>query len=603
MKLSNLTVIFIIIFIPVILIFSYYISMQIDTVNMQASYNAKLLDATKTAVEAFEINTVEWNSTYSSVESSKRRDVMASINTFMTSFANSTGIAGANKERIMAYVPAIVFTLYDGYYIYSPTEVKQIVKDEKGQAIFMSEDLKDKLDGFPETDIESNEGKILYEPARGGGNEKVNIDGVGPKSFTLDPDNAKTDYTYVLKPFATYSERYVKEEDGIDIVVDYTLDNYITIRGTIDGGATKINKSGYLIDSSTLEILKAEILEAETLKETIWFESLTEPITKAREYPYIYSLDNIKIYFDTYNVNEPFIVNADGTRTNLSDLSSVKDKKIITSIKSDGTAEEGYKHIEKSDPEWDRDYSASNYYWESKIFSDWVHGKLGGLTIEDMQRNQEGLKQIYGEEADTTNLYGNETLCPFKDGNTDIFSDHRRAIIKQTLISNLNQAITSYSRNGSAGTFELPILTEEDWDKILNNVSIITFVQNIPIGMKSYNNYVVATSTANKEFVNPDEIYFDGVDGFYHLPYCDKIRIPGTLTGYRNIDYLLKSYEEGSNIKYYSNHLSQACYYCLVQRNLFESVGEDTGKWQLYKNAYDRALARERYVTHEFKNE
>lgn len=383
MKLSNLTVMFIIIMIPIILIFSFYISMQIDTINMQASYNAQLLDATKTAIEAFEINTVEWNSAYSSVESSKRRDVMASINTFMTSFANSTGIAGANKERIMAYVPAIVFTLYDGYYIYSPTQVKQIVKDDKGQAIFMSEDLKDKLDGFPETDIESNEGKILYEPASGGGNGKVNIDGVGQKSFTLDPDKAKTDYTYVLKPFATYSERYVK--GNIDIVVDYTLDNYITIRGTIDGGATKINKSGYLIDSSTLEILKAETLEAETLKETIWFEDLTKPITAAREYPYIYSSDNIKVYFDKYYANEPFIVNADGTRTNLSDLSSVKYKKIIKSIKSDGTAEEDYKPIEKSDPERDKDYSARNYYWKSKIFSQWVHDNLKDIQIGDMR--------------------------------------------------------------------------------------------------------------------------------------------------------------------------------------------------------------------------
>lgn len=222
-----------------------------------------------------------------------------------------------------------------------------------------------------------------------------------------------------------------------------------------------------------------------------------------------------------------------------------------------------------------------------------------------MKLVEDNLNQIYGEDTDIANLYGNTEFHPFEDGNTEIFSDHRRAIIKQTLISNLNQAITSYSRNGSAGTFELPILTEEDWDKILNNVSIITFVQNIPIGMKSYNNYVVATSTANKEFVNPNEIYFDGKDGYYHLPYCNKLEDPNTdtLTGYRNIDYILKSYEKDDKIRYYCNHLNQACYYCLVQRNLFTSVSKENQIWDKYTGAYETALARERYVTHKFEDE
>ena len=65
MKLHNLSVIFVIIAVPLILITSYYISLQIDTINMQTAYNAKLLDSTKEAIDAFEINTVEWNANYS----------------------------------------------------------------------------------------------------------------------------------------------------------------------------------------------------------------------------------------------------------------------------------------------------------------------------------------------------------------------------------------------------------------------------------------------------------------------------------------------------------------------------------------------------------
>ena len=71
MKLSNVSVIFTIITIPIILLLSYYISLQIDTINMQTAYNTKLLDATKEAIEAFEINTVEWNDAYSETADSK----------------------------------------------------------------------------------------------------------------------------------------------------------------------------------------------------------------------------------------------------------------------------------------------------------------------------------------------------------------------------------------------------------------------------------------------------------------------------------------------------------------------------------------------------
>ena len=140
MKLQNLSVIFIIIVIPLILVVSYYISLQVDTLNMQAAYNTKLLESTKEAIDAFEINTVEWNSEFSQTADSKRRDVTASINTFISSFANNIGVGGTSKEYISAYIPAIAYTLYDGYYIYAPTDTKQTIKNEKGLGVTFSED-------------------------------------------------------------------------------------------------------------------------------------------------------------------------------------------------------------------------------------------------------------------------------------------------------------------------------------------------------------------------------------------------------------------------------------------------------------------------------
>lgn len=125
MKLQNMTIIFIIIMIPIILVVSYYIGLQIKTIAIQNSYNTKLQTSAKDAIQALEINTVEWNSSASNLADSKRRDVLASINTFTTSLSNNLGIGGAGKGRIQSYIPAIAYTMYDGYYIYSASLMKE----------------------------------------------------------------------------------------------------------------------------------------------------------------------------------------------------------------------------------------------------------------------------------------------------------------------------------------------------------------------------------------------------------------------------------------------------------------------------------------------
>lgn len=132
MKLQYLTVIFLIIAIPIILVTSYYMKIQIDTLNLQNLYNIKLTDATREAIEAFEINTVEWDSSYSSVSDSKRRDIQSSINTFIDSLSNNLSSARVSKDIIKLYIPAIAYTLYDGIYIYTSTEIPDVEKTADG---------------------------------------------------------------------------------------------------------------------------------------------------------------------------------------------------------------------------------------------------------------------------------------------------------------------------------------------------------------------------------------------------------------------------------------------------------------------------------------
>ena len=80
MNLQSLAVIFIIIVLPISLVLQVYTQSQIDTLNLQISYDSKLKDSTYDAIKAFQLNTV--NSSTSDLANSKMRDLEASVNAF-----------------------------------------------------------------------------------------------------------------------------------------------------------------------------------------------------------------------------------------------------------------------------------------------------------------------------------------------------------------------------------------------------------------------------------------------------------------------------------------------------------------------------------------
>ena len=117
MKLQHLAIIFVIIIVPISMVMASYIQNQIDAIQMQTAYDNGLINATYDAVKAFQINTT--NNKYSSISDSKIRDIEASVNTFYNSLLTSTSEYALSAEDLQIYVPALLFTLYDGYYIYS----------------------------------------------------------------------------------------------------------------------------------------------------------------------------------------------------------------------------------------------------------------------------------------------------------------------------------------------------------------------------------------------------------------------------------------------------------------------------------------------------
>ena len=133
MKLQGVSVIFALIVLPLILVLTYYIQLQVNTLQMQNEFDKKLLDSTHGAMSAFEINTA--NEDLSSVSDALRTIIEASTNVFFNTLATNLGMSNANKSYLEPYIPALLYTLYDGYYISTPTRSPQFLIDSDGNAV------------------------------------------------------------------------------------------------------------------------------------------------------------------------------------------------------------------------------------------------------------------------------------------------------------------------------------------------------------------------------------------------------------------------------------------------------------------------------------
>ena len=439
-KFQTLAIIFILFILPITLLLTYYINSQIDTIAIQNSYDTKLLNATYDAIVAFELNTMN-NKGYSTNAEALRRDITASINTFKTSLANNFGVAGAGANYMLPYIPAVVYTLYDGYYIYSP---------------------------IANTTINKNE----------------------------DDEEFITKYEHTLKPYIYYTARY-KYGTDTDFIVNYSLDNYIVVYGNIKG--TYYSRAGYLS------------------------------------------------YFDKFNGK----ITIDGEEAN-------------------------------------------NYYNESKEFSEWVIANLKDVKAQDIvveiedsgkivtaRELTDEKNQYYDLKEDTSKIFDIK-----KDNDPEVktsdFCEHKNLIIRKSIESNLNSAINNYTKQseglGTTYDFKMPILSPLEWDKVLSNVSIITFMQGLPVGMKTYNNYMIVSSTGNRQFVDAESLYFVTKKGeeegtYYHRINCpllaEELKNDSSLTleGYSSIDFkgIFNADDEESNENgYIYNHDSYACYECIV---------------------------------------
>ena len=395
MKLQHLAVLFVIIILPISIVLSAYTSNQIDAINMQTAYDSNLVNATYDAVKAFQLNTT--NNKYSSISDSKIRDIEASINTFYNSLNTSMSGYSLAAQDLEAYIPAILFTLYDGYYIYTSYD-------------------------------------NVYGTTGEGQDEKVQIS-LGGKN-----------YQNGLKPYVYYSAKY-KLSNGNIIVVNYTLDNEITVYG--DFGDGYVTRSGYLINPDYVTNVNTT---AKTLsygepgnQVEIRPERLEEHLTTIEErdnggtgtdsgdYVYVF-YQNDKIYQDT---DGSYFWYNDSMKTPVNDPNIIADLNETKKYSSDGNT------IMST--------SAYEYYYRAWDFSKWVEEKLGTITqantVNDNSNDnstigQNNVDYIDSETGEVVNYLsedtGNTKIFNFDSENDPLlsssaFNNHRLAIIRKKL--------------------------------------------------------------------------------------------------------------------------------------------------------------------------
>lgn len=634
MKLQGLGILFALIVLPVILVLTYYIQLQVDTINLQNQYDTKLLDATHDAMSSFEINTA--NEDLSTVSDSLRTIIDASTNVFFNSLATNFGMSNASKSYVEPYVPAILYTLYDGYYISAPTKVPTVLTDPDGNAVSVGDigvqksgndytyqvihTTQEQEDNCSEcasgssthirysiysgAEFNWNPYYLKYEDTGDDYGQLLYLK--GDNLYTTNIDKAEFKTKNVLKTYMPYSARYIHEngDDRIDINVIYTLDNYVTIEGTINN--VYYSKSGYLLPKNLdmdingdRELLSYNQEDAQSFIENNQNPPITLNLytTSDEQITTIEAGDN-----RTYNElsdelirNKEILQNARNFKVNgdLGVNAFIDLYRDTYGDDLDAIIESCNDRINNIQYELDKK-SAIEYYVKGKIFSTWVYENLGEIEERDLvEISGQNYKSVNGHEEVTYNFEESDRKIFEVTGSTQngfieiaqdsSFYNHKLNVIRNSIQYNLNSAMSTYNNSSSrTADYSMPVMSNIEWEKILNNVSIVSFMQGVNCGLKSYNNYVIVSSTNNELAIQPNDIYYVEKEQFnnetaeYHRIDCKKFLENSNTNEYiafpsKEVKYDKIYDKSNSFLPYQYDYRNFACYDCINDGN-YEKV-------------------------------
>lgn len=638
MKLQQLSVIFIIIILPIAMVLDTYVNNLIDVSNKEKNYNTTLYNSTYDSVRAYQMNTL--NNSFASVNSSRERDINASVNSFFNSLASGFSSSGYTKNDLKDYIPALLFTLYDGFYVYGPYENNASISSS-GKAEFYGEKNND----------------------------------------------TKRNVEYGLKPYNYYSCEY-SDGSTYDLIVNYTLDNYISINGWYGNTNNSILAAGYYINPNKIEINndtknvkisnggKTISLYPEELSEYIsTYDSYkvqtdkgektqNTKLSETKKYRYI-NYNEEKYYFDSYNDE------SSKNNTSYEGIPIFKlDGNLRTYINSDMFYTlKNYTGQALNSLDTFKDVNYYYYYKKAKDFSENAQKALSyikltkdangkynniktksfnksykiitqnGVEINSDEENTSHVKYDYSDvKGEVFNFSTSNGKSNDPEMEESAFNRHRMDVIISSVESALEDSISNFNKyQSSTYSYRMPTISETDWYKIANNLCVLSFMQGVSVGnFKYYNNYAIVTNTKNKEFVSKDSIYVQdkintnatilqntlGSNFYYHNPRCNeyssrkKDDTDGVI-GYRTIDYEIQSasnnYLNGDNkdneIANYYLQPGTGAYECVVSFTKdtisyddliqLKTGTENKGKYEnVYSLAVDKAfiqaLAREK---------
>ena len=550
MKIQGLAVIAIIIILPMTMILNSYAKNQIKTLDLQIQYDSKLKNATYDAIKTFQLNMS--NSSTSDLVNSKMRDINASINTFYQSLSSHFSMYGYHKEVLQNYVPAVVYTLYDGYYIHSAYT-----------------NTLDENDQFDE--------QATYQ-------------------------NGET--IYGLKPYIYYSCRYKPDSiPNTDFVINYSLDSYITIQGRINGKT--VNESGYLLSS-----VKRNKEGTITYK---GFEILIEESNKLQQNVYVKGNNNGKKPIEINDNVVGSISSYPCKKVNGVKYYQESDDHVFAIINDEKYDQPSVKSI--MDNQNGRHYYEEALTFKSTIESLGIKNLTSSDAVDAYgNKYTDNEKNTYDHYSKFKELFSDEGT-DIEDSNSN-FNAHKMQVIKNSIESNLIPAISNYNEVSTSDVnFAMPRLQDYEWEQLAQNVSMITFLQGLNIGGKIYSGYAIISNNNNEDYVSEESIYISDGNEYYRVTQegLENKNI-SELVGIFNLDFERKStnvsdgQETQTKTIYYYPREEMESYHLSGNQNIHEYFKDAERQSNRYRLAqiYYTALGRERYgmyrVTNKLEN-
>lgn len=436
-----------------------------------------------------------------------------------------------------------------------------------------------------------------------------------------------------------YSARY-KRGDSFDITVVYTLDNYVTIEGVIKEGTQDVHytKSGYLLPNETLNNNGTDDIKIEPEFLLNYNQNEAQEYIEAGN-PVTITIDDIQIssgseviYNDGTN-NQTLKSYGELTqglnmlKNNLSEYQNIlyeKNSRNEDSTEIQMRISNTQNVINMIEYELE-EMSAVIYYTKGAIFSNWVYGNT---TLMSVLEND--LIEISGQTYSSINKveevtynFSNSTRNIFStDGNTtngiaeiavdSSFYTHKLNVIRNSIQYNLNLAMSTYNNQTAfSNNYAMPVMQNEEWNQILTNISIVSFMQGYACGLKIYNNYMVVSSTNNEITVTPENIYYVERENFcnesteYHKIDCPNLIEQYNADSSKTDNYISFSSKEvkydkiKNKTQYVYDHKNLACYDCINDGNyanvdIFDNTIINYSNYANLRRAFYTGVAKER---------